>query len=200
MTPKVNLAIFASGNGSNAEVIIRYFAEHPDIQVSALFCNRADAYVIERAKRFDLPVVVFNKNDFYETEKVILELKRFRIDWIVLAGFLWLVPRNLLTQFSNKIVNIHPALLPKFGGKGMYGQRVHDAVLAAGESQSGITIHLLNENFDEGPIIFQRSLPVKTDDTPETLSQRIHELEHEHYAPEVERLILRAAKSEAEKI
>jgi phosphoribosylglycinamide formyltransferase-1 len=155
------LAIFASGSGTNAENIIRYFGNTPQIEVSCICTNRPDAYVIERAKQYDIPVLVFSRQEFYETEKVPDYLEEKKIDWIILAGFLWLIPANLIERFASRIVNIHPALLPKYGGKGMYGASVHKTVIENREKKSGITIHFVNNEYDKGNIIFQASCDIE---------------------------------------
>jgi len=185
----INLAILASGNGSNAETIVRHFEVHPFIKVKLILSNRPDAMVLHRASKLDVPSMVFTREDFYESDRVVKLLQNMQIDWVILAGFLWLVPDNLLKAYPNKIINLHPALLPKYGGKGMYGANVHKAVLAAKEKQSGITIHLLNDRFDEGPILFQATCEVSEKDTPETLAYRIHSLEYEHFPFVIERTI-----------
>ncbi len=184
-----NIAIFASGNGSNAENIAKYFAGHPKIKVSCFLVNRPDAYVVERAKKLNIPAIIFDREQFYKTGFVLEKLKECGIDLIVLAGFLWLIPKNLIDAYPQKIINIHPALLPKFGGKGMYGDNVHRAVLEAGEKQSGISIHYVNEHYDQGDIIFQATTPVYPGDTIETLAKRIHQLEYEHYPKIIELLL-----------
>ena len=157
---KKNIAIFASGSGTNAENIIRYLQENDFIRVALVLSNRSDAYVLERANRLKVPSRVFFKDDWSSGEQILLSLREYNIDFIVLAGFLVRVPEILLHAYPNKIINIHPALLPKFGGKGMYGDRVHEAVVAAGEKESGITIHYINERYDEGNTIFQAKCPV----------------------------------------
>jgi len=181
---KKNLAIFASGSGTNAENIANFFRGSDEIAVKLILSNRPEAFVLERAKKLQIPSFVFTRVDFNESERVIHLLGQHQIDCIVLAGFLWLIPANLIKAFPNKIINLHPALLPKFGGKGMFGSKVHEAVIAAGEKFSGITIHLVNEKYDEGRILFQASCAVRDDDTPATLAARIHELEYT-YLPRV---------------
>ncbi|MDK2910876.1 MAG: phosphoribosylglycinamide formyltransferase 1 [Bacteroidales bacterium] len=190
---KVKLAILASGNGTNAETIIRYFENHPVIEVAGVLCNKPGAGVIQRAQRADIPVLVFSKNDFEENGLVHQWLHRKNIAYLILAGFLWQVPDYLVKEFKGRIINIHPALLPAYGGKGMYGDHVHRGVLAAGEKESGITIHLVDEIYDHGEIIFQARCPIHLDDTPETLAQRIHELEHKHYPEVIEKVIMKNA-------
>ncbi len=157
MNNKFHLAIFASGNGSNAEAIINYFLHHPQIEVVILLTNNPNALALERAKKFNVPCKVFDKQQFGERDEVLLWLNEFKVTHIVLAGFLWLLPENLINAFPDKIINIHPSLLPKFGGKGMYGMKVHEAVSAAGETETGITIHLVNGHYDEGRILLQVS-------------------------------------------
>jgi phosphoribosylglycinamide formyltransferase-1 len=177
----INLAIFASGSGSNAENIIQFFQNEPGINVSCICTNRSDAFVIERAKRYNIPFLVFSRDDFYHHETVLKYLKNYRVDWIILAGFLWLVPNNLIDGYPGRIINIHPALLPKFGGKGMYGHHVHKAVIDEKETFSGITIHYVDHEYDQGDIIFQAKCTVEPSDTPESLAARIHELEYEFF-------------------
>lgn len=183
------IAIFASGSGSNAEQIALYFAQNANVEVALIFSNNPKAGVIERARRLHTPVVLFDKKTFYDTPKILQILQNQQIDLIVLAGFMMLVPKALVKAFPNKIVNIHPALLPKFGGQGMYGHFVHQAVVAAGETESGITIHYVNEHYDEGTIIFQATCPVLPTDTPDDVAQKIHVLEHCHYPKIIEKLI-----------
>ena len=178
------IAIFASGSGSNAENIIQYFAQKPQFCVKSVFCNVPDAYVLERAKKYRIPTFVFNREEFRNPDKVFRQLQEQEIDFIVLAGFLWLMPSFITAAWPNKIVNIHPALLPAYGGKGMYGHYVHEAVIAAGEKESGITIHYVNDHYDQGAIIFQAKCPVLPTDTPDDLAARIHELEY-RYCPEI---------------
>ena len=176
-----NIAIFASGSGTNAENLIHFFRMDPSGLVKLVLANRSDAYVINRAQSLDIEAIVFNREQFYQSGEVQAILLNRGIDFIVLAGFLWLVPDSLLKMFEGKVVNIHPALLPKYGGKGMYGKRVHEAVIANGDSESGITIHYVNQKYDEGDIIFQATCVVKKDDTPESLAKKVHSLEYEHF-------------------
>ncbi|MEM9676188.1 MAG: phosphoribosylglycinamide formyltransferase [Bacteroidota bacterium] len=184
-----NLAVFASGNGTNAEKIFEQFQQHPSVRVSLLLTNNPSAGVIGRAARFRVPVEVFDKSILAKTDDVVKTLKAHQVDWVALAGFMLMVPQNLIDAFPNRIVNIHPALLPAYGGKGMYGMHVHRAVVEAGESSSGITIHYVNECYDEGTIIFQASCPVSSDDTAETLAEKIHQLEHQYYPQIIEELM-----------
>ena len=187
---KKNIAIFASGSGTNAENIIRYFQENDLIRVALVLSNRSDAYVLERAHRLQVPSEVFLKEDWVSGEQILALLHEYHIDFIVLAGFLVRVPERLLHAYPDKIINIHPALLPKFGGRGMYGDHVHEAVVAAGETESGITIHYINEHYDEGDTIFQAKCPVLPDDSAIDVAQKVHSLEYKHYPLIIERTIL----------
>jgi len=182
---KKRIAVFASGNGSNAGEIMKYFNDHPGIEVALLLTNNPKAYVLERAKKFSVPGKVFTKQDF-EDETVVEWLRAAGITHIVLAGFLWLVPLSLLKAFPNKIVNIHPALLPKFGGKGMYGIKVHEAVKASGDACTGITIHIVNTEYDEGEILAQESVAIEPMDTAEDIANKVHGLEYKHYPVVIE--------------
>ncbi len=184
------IAIFASGEGTNAQRFIDYFKNNKDISVSLVVTNSAKANVINRAKNEGIPYLLIDRDTFYNTNKVVDELKQ-KADFIVLAGFMWMVPENLIKAFHNKMVNVHPALLPNYGGKGMYGMHVHEAVINNKESKSGITIHLVNEHYDEGEILFQQECEVGKGDTPETLAKKIHQLEHENYPKVVEKLLLK---------
>lgn len=184
-----NIAIFASGSGSNAENIIRYFQENDSVQVSLILSNKSDAYVLERAHRLKVPSYVFPKEDWLAGDEILAVLQEHRIDFVVLAGFLIRVPDLLLYAYPNKIINIHPALLPKFGGKGMYGDCVHEAVVAAGEKQSGITIHYINERYDEGNTIFQATCPVLPEDTPEEVAKKVHALEYKYFPLVIEQVV-----------
>ncbi len=184
------IAIFASGSGSNAENIVEYFNQNPEICVKMILCNVPDAYVLERAQKHNLPAIIFNREELRNPEKILRRLQQEEIDFIVLAGFLWLMPNCIVAAFPNRIVNIHPALLPAYGGKGMYGHHVHEAVIAAGEKESGITIHYVNNHYDEGSPIFQAKCPVLPDDTPDDLAARVHELEYAHFPRVIEETIL----------
>lgn len=186
---KKNIAIFASGSGSNAEVIIRFFKEHPKARVALVLSNNENAFVLTRAQQLDVPVKVFNRATFYESREVDAVLEEHNIDFIVLAGFMWLFPERIIARFPGKILNIHPALLPKYGGKGMYGDRVHKAVVQAGESYSGITIHFVNEEYDKGEMVFQTKCPIDENETAESLAAKIHRLEHFHYPRIIEKCI-----------
>lgn len=183
------IAIFASGSGSNAQKIIEYFSTSKEVVVDSLWSNDENAYALIRAEKLGVETITFDSDEFYRSNEILDKLYDHRIDMIVLAGFLWLVPRNLTELFT--VVNIHPALLPKYGGKGMYGMNVHKAVLASKDKESGITIHRVNQNYDEGNIIFQATCPIVSGDTPETLAARIHELEHQHYPRVIEELLLK---------
>ncbi|PTQ95578.1 formyltetrahydrofolate-dependent phosphoribosylglycinamide formyltransferase [Mucilaginibacter yixingensis] len=186
---KKRIAIFASGSGSNAQKIMEHFKRHPEAEVVIILTNNPQAYVLQRADNFEIPTHVFNRTEFYDTDSVIKLLKNLQVDLIVLAGFLWLVPVSLLNAFPNKIINIHPALLPKFGGKGMYGDHIHKAVLAAGEEESGITIHFANEHFDEGEILHQSKFRIEPGDTLDVVKFKIQQLEHHHFPRVIESLL-----------
>lgn len=184
------LAVFASGSGTNFQQICEYFKEkNSDIKVELLVVNKPNIYVLERAKQLNVKSVYFNREDFYSSEKVVECLLENQIDFIVLAGFLWLVPSNILKNYENKIINIHPALLPKYGGKGMHGHHVHEAVIAAKEQESGITIHYVNEKYDEGNIIFQAKCSITPEDTADSLAEKIHLLEKEHFPKVIDNLL-----------
>jgi len=187
---KRKIAILASGSGTNARRIIEYFMDNPTVTVSMILSNKKDAYVLVRANQFNIPTKFFNRQTFYETDEIPKLLQKNEIDFIVLAGFLWLIPVDLIRAFPQKIINIHPALLPKYGGKGMYGSYVHQAVLDSGDKESGISIHYVNEAYDEGAIIFQAKCEVLPDDTPESLAQRVHQLEYKHYPEVIKRLVM----------
>ncbi|MBC8006017.1 MAG: phosphoribosylglycinamide formyltransferase [Verrucomicrobia bacterium] len=181
------IAIFASGSGTNAQRIIEYFSKSKEIFVDSLWSNNENAYALIRAEKLGIETFTFDQEEFYRSNDILDKLYDRRIDIIVLAGFLWLLPRNITELFT--VINIHPALLPKYGGKGMYGMNVHKAILASKDKQSGITIHRVNANYDEGDIIFQATCPVESNDTPETLAARVHELEYLHYPRVIEEVI-----------
>ena len=183
------IAIFASGNGTNAAHIIRYFKQNGKATVELVLTNNPNAGVIGRAQDLGVTTLLFDRETFRNSNKIVEILLERQIDLVVLAGFLWLVPSNLLHAFKNRIINIHPALLPKFGGKGMYGHFVHEAVLHSGETESGITIHQVNEKYDDGQIIFQQKLRIAPGETPESLASRIHRLEYEFYPRIIEQLL-----------
>lgn len=183
------IAIFASGGGSNAKKIIEHFHKSKTGKVALVVSNKKDAGVLDIAARHKIPAMHLQRADIYETKEILFILDEYEIDFIVLAGFLWLVPNYLIQAYPHRIVNIHPALLPKYGGKGMYGKHVHAAVKAAGEKESGITIHFANENYDEGDVIFQASCLLDESDTPETIAGKVLELEHEHFPKVIEQLL-----------
>ena len=191
---KKRIAIFASGSGSNAQKIMEHFKKHQDAEVVIVLTNNPEAYVLQRADNFEIPSHIFDKKEFYKTEDIVHLLKNLQVDIIVLAGFLWLIPHNLIKAFPNKIINIHPALLPKHGGKGMYGDHVHQAVLDAAEDESGITIHYVNEHFDEGEIIHQSKFKIEPEDDIEMIKFKGQQLEHLHY-PKVVEQVLKKMKS-----
>ena len=182
-----NIAILASGSGSNAENIIRFFMNHPTIRVDSVWSNKSDAFVLERAERLSIEAHRFGKNEMTNTDWLLDEFRKRRIDLIVLAGFLLLLPSKFVREF--KVINIHPALLPFYGGKGMYGSHVHEAVIANGEKESGITIHLVDEVYDHGLILFQARCQIDHFETPETLAGKIHELEMSHFPKTIESLL-----------
>jgi phosphoribosylglycinamide formyltransferase-1 len=184
-----NIALFASGNGSNVQRIVEYFTGSKIVNIQLIVCNKSNAYVLERAKKLGIDTLLIDRNMFYETDFVVKTLQNLHVDLIVLAGFLWLVPENLIEAFPEKIINIHPALLPKYGGKGMYGMRVHEAVMANKESSSGITIHYVNSNYDKGDIIFQEKCELLANDTPEIVAEKVHILEYTHYPVVIEELL-----------
>jgi phosphoribosylglycinamide formyltransferase 1 len=187
---KYHLAILASGSGSNAEEIFKHFKNHPDIEVSLLLSNNPEAYALVRAEKFNVPTLAFTRPEFKDGSSILKALESRKITHLILAGFLWLIPDYLIQRFPNRIINIHPALLPKYGGKGMYGMKVHEAIKTSGELESGITIHEVNEKYDEGKIIFQTSCPVTSDDTPDTIAQKVHALEYAHYPKVIERWVM----------
>lgn len=194
-----NIAIFASGEGTNAQKIFDYFKDSSQIRVSLVVSNKEQAPVLERARRNNIPTLILNKSMFYETESIVDQLQSKEIDLIVLAGFLWQIPLNLISAFNNKIINIHPALLPEFGGKGMYGMKVHQAVIDGNETESGITIHYVDAQYDTGKIIVQKKCLVERGETPETLAEKIHQLEHEFYPQVIETLLIKKDSYQLEK-
>jgi phosphoribosylglycinamide formyltransferase-1 len=187
---KNKIAIFASGSGTNAENISRFFNNHPGIEVCLFLTNKPDAQVNQRAIRLGIPCYVFNREDFYNSNAVLDELAKYQVNFIVLAGFLWLIPLNLIKNYPQKIINIHPALLPKYGGKGMYGDKVHQSVIENHEKESGISIHFVNEEYDAGDIIFQAKCTVEANDTAESLAHKVHELEYEHFPGVIESVLI----------
>lgn len=188
---KKRISIFASGSGSNAEEFFKHFQNHPSVEIVSVFTNNKSAGVIERASRYHIPHHVYNRT-FWQTGDVILDiLAEEKVDYIVLAGFMLLIPQALVKQYSDRIFNIHPALLPKFGGQGMYGSNVHKAVKAAGESESGITIHFVNEEYDRGTIIYQESCALSPEDSAEEIAAKVLKLEHKNYPKVVEQEVLK---------
>jgi len=183
------IVIFASGSGSNAQRLAEYFKEKNLAEVVLILCNKPDAFVLKRAETLGIKSRVFDKKEFTETDSLVHEIQALNTDLVVLAGFLWKIPENLLNAFPNRIINIHPALLPKYGGKGMYGHHVHESVIANKEKKSGITIHFVNEHYDEGKIIRQAECEITENDTAETLAEKIHMLEYEHFPLAVESVL-----------
>jgi phosphoribosylglycinamide formyltransferase-1 len=183
------IAIFASGAGSNAARIIDHFRHHATIKISLIVCNKSGAGVLSIAEKEGIPTLLLEKERFFRGDAYVEELRERKIDFLVLAGFLWKIPTNLVKAYNGNILNIHPALLPKYGGKGMYGQFVHEAVIQAKETATGITIHYVDELYDHGHIVFQAHFPVEANDTPESLAQKVHTLEHEHYPRIIEQVI-----------
>ncbi len=177
-----NIAIFASGTGSNAQKIIDYFREREEVNIQLIVTNRPNAPVLNIAERESISSLVINRSSLYDTDQILNEFKQFQIDFIVLAGFLWLIPSYLVKAYTQKIVNIHPALLPKYGGKGMYGIKVHQAIKKANEPLSGITIHYVNEQYDEGATIFQASCKIDKSNTPEEIAEKVRLLEHKYFS------------------
>lgn len=188
-THQKKIVIFASGSGTNAENIIRYFKSKKNIEVAAVFSNRRNAGALKKAHKHQVKALLFDRDAFYDTHDVLNVLRDMKPDLIVLAGFLWLMPSNIIREFRERIINIHPALLPKYGGKGMYGSRVHESVLENKESESGITIHYVDEKYDEGTTIFQERVKIEKDDNVESLTQKVHQLEYEHFPKVIEEIL-----------
>lgn len=184
------IVVFASGSGTNAQNIIEYFNQTKTAIVTNVLCNNPTAKVFERCEKLNVDCSLFEKEDFFKENTLLHFLLQEQTDFIILAGFLWKIPKNILTAFPNKIINIHPALLPKYGGKGMYGMHVHRAVKSNNESETGITIHYVNEHYDEGAIIFQAKTILSSEDTPETIAQKIHVLEQTHFPKIIENVLL----------
>lgn len=193
--PVKKIAVFASGAGTNAAQIIDRFRQHPSIAVSLIVCNKPDAGVVKIAARENIPVLLLDKEKFFQTAVYIREFQEKEIDFIVLAGFLWKIPAAFIQQFPERIINIHPALLPKYGGKGMYGQHVHQVVLDNLEGESGITIHYVDEVYDHGQIVFQARCPVDATDTAMSLARKVAALEHAHYPEVIEQIVKKQAKN-----
>jgi phosphoribosylglycinamide formyltransferase-1 len=181
------IALFASGSGSNVQNIIEYFSENKRVVVDSVWTNNPEAFVLERVKNYNIESFIFTKSEFNTTNKIVDSLKKRNVDLVVLAGFLWLIPANLIRSF--KIINIHPALLPKYGGKGMYGMNVHRAVVENKEQESGISVHFVNEKYDEGKIIFQAKVKIEPDDKPENVASKVHELEYRYFPVVIEKLL-----------
>lgn len=191
----IRIAVFASGAGTNAANIIQYFSNKPSVTIALIVCNNSKAGVLKIAADNHTPALLIEKERFFRGDAYVPELQKANIDFIVLAGFLWRIPSGIINTYRDNIINIHPALLPKFGGKGMYGDFVHNAVLSAQEKESGITIHFVDEFYDNGKIIFQTTCPVYENDTTETLAKRIHALEYEYFPKVIEELIEKKLKS-----
>jgi phosphoribosylglycinamide formyltransferase-1 len=189
MSEKYRLAIFASGSGTNAEEIFKYFQNHPSIEVVLLLSNNPQAFALQRARNFGVDAKVFDRPQFKESTVVLDWLHQKKVTHVVLAGFLWLIPSYLIQAYPHHIINIHPALLPNHGGKGMYGMKVHEAVKLSGDVKTGITIHAVDDKYDEGEIIFQATCPVHADDTPEQIADKVHQLEYKHYPEVIERWV-----------
>lgn len=190
MSHPQRLAIFASGTGSNTANLIQYFQHHPMISIQLIVTNNPHAGVIQIARQHLIPVLIIEKNKFQQVDGYVPELLSYGINWIILAGFLWKIPLTLIEVFPHRIINIHPALLPKYGGKGMYGIKVHQAIAEAGESETGITIHYVNEHYDDGPPIFQATCAIAPSDTPEQIAQKVHALEYAHFPKVIEETVL----------
>lgn len=188
--PLYNIAIFASGTGSNAEKIMTYFKSSEKISIALLVSNNKEAGVLNIAKKNNIPIQIIEKENFFKGDAYLSELEKYQVNFIVLAGFLWKVPLKLIHAFPHAIINIHPSLLPAYGGKGMYGMRVHESVIAHQEKQSGITIHYVDEIYDHGKIIFQEKCNIEKNETPDSLAAKIHQLEHTYFAPQIEKLLL----------
>lgn len=194
MTKLHKILIFASGSGSNAEQIIRHFSPNPNVEIMGVYSNNPSAFVLERAKQHGVFTSTFDRSHFTNPAGLLVELLEKKPDLIILAGFLWKIPSAIIVAFPSKIINIHPSLLPKYGGKGMYGGRVHQAVIDAMDTESGITIHYVNEEYDEGAIIFQIKVSLSSSETAESLAQKVHSLEHEHFPKQIEKLLLPTGK------
>ena len=189
-TDKIRIAIFASGKGSNARKLVEHFWEHPHIEPVLIVTNNKKAGVLSIPKEYDIDKIIICKEDFCDNHCILKVLMEEKVDLIILAGFLWKIPEFILSLYKDRIINIHPSLLPKYGGKGMFGHHVHEAVLKSGDTVSGITIHLVNEEYDEGKVLFQKECKVLPDDTPDSLADRVHQLEHEYFAQVIEKYII----------
>lgn len=190
MDKMTRIALFASGSGTNVENIANYFNGRTTAKPACVLCNNPDAFVLERAKRLGLESMTFNRTDFNDGKKIMEYLAKHDIDMIVLAGFLWLVPQYLIDAYPSRIVNIHPALLPKFGGKGMYGMYVHKAVKQSGETETGITIHLIDGNYDKGSTVFQAKVAIDPSDSPDDIANKVHALEYKYYPEVIEKIAM----------
>lgn len=184
------IVLFASGSGSNVENIVHHFQENPEVHISCVLSNNREARIFERCSRLNISALYFNRHSFYKSDCVLEILRSLNPDLIVLAGFLWKIPENLIQNFPGKIINIHPALLPKYGGKGMYGMHVHRSVKENNERETGITIHFVNENYDEGAIISQIKVDLDNGDTPESIAEKVHRLEYEHFPKVIEKILM----------
>jgi phosphoribosylglycinamide formyltransferase-1 len=191
---KKRIAIFASGSGSNAQKLMELYKRNPEVEIALVLTNNPDAYVLQRADNFEIPSHIFDRHEFYQTENIIDLLKNLEIDLIVLAGFLWLIPKNLIAEYPGRIINIHPAILPKYGGKGMYGDHVHNAVITAGDAEGGITIHYVNEHYDEGEYIYQARYKIEKGDNLEMIKFKGQQLEHQHYPRIIDTIIRKMKK------
>ncbi len=183
------IALFASGSGSNVENIINYFKNDKEVEIVGIYCNNPKAFVFERVKPYGYEVQLFTRDEFYNSTKIVDELVAKKTDLVVLAGFLWLIPESLVKAFPDKMINIHPALLPNYGGKGMYGMKVHEAIVANKEKESGITIHFVNEHYDEGKIILQAKCTLTEKDTAEDVAKKVHQLEYDHFPATIAKLL-----------
>jgi phosphoribosylglycinamide formyltransferase-1 len=186
---KSRIAIFASGRGTNASAIMDYFKHSSSAEVVLLLSNNPEAHVLQRAKSFGIAAKVFTKEQFYENGQVLKWLHELKTTHVALAGFLWIIPPTLVREFPGRIINIHPALLPKFGGKGMYGMNVHEVVKTSGELETGITVHIVNENYDDGEVLFQVKCNVEPGDTSEQIAEKVHQLEYDHYPKVIEQWV-----------
>lgn len=184
------IAIFASGSGTNAENIALHFRNHPSVVVDSIYCNKPDAFVLQRAERLGIPAFLFQRESFYQSSDLLETLQQRKIDYLILAGFLWLIPAYLIQAYPQRIINIHPALLPKYGGKGMYGMHVHEAVKNSGDKETGISIHFVNEHYDEGNIIFQARCNISSTDSPAAIAEKVHQLEYTYFPQTIEKVIL----------
>ena len=184
-----NLAIFASGSGTNADKIIDYFSDREDVKIHTVYTNKIGIGALDVAKKHNIPSLPFNKSEFYESDTIIKDLQMKNTSLIVLAGFLWLIPKSLIRAYKDKIINIHPALLPDYGGKGMYGMKVHSAVSENGDSETGITVHFVNEKYDEGAIISQIRCPIHPHDAPDNIANKVQKVEHEYFPMIIDQLL-----------